>query len=114
MSIEFRKSITEVLDIINHMDKIYVDKIPKKFKEFLNENSLSTYNPKLDHSKSLEELNLSKDAKKILGVIYWKFWCDESQKIKFMKKLKQNEIEFEKKARQKYNPDNIFKKKKVV
>ena len=40
-SLEFREGITETLDILNHMDKSYTDKIPKKFKDFLEKNKIS-------------------------------------------------------------------------
>ena len=35
---EFSEGITEVLDILNHMEKSYIDKLPKKFKDFLDKN----------------------------------------------------------------------------
>ena len=33
-SLEFSEGVTETLDILNHMDKSYTDKIAKKFKDF--------------------------------------------------------------------------------
>ena len=33
-SLEFSEGVTETLDILNHMDKSYTDKIPKNLKIF--------------------------------------------------------------------------------
>ena len=35
VSVEYSEAIAEVLDILNHMKKVDVDKIPTKFKQFL-------------------------------------------------------------------------------
>ena len=35
VSVEFSDGISETLDILNHMEKTYIDKIPRKFLEFL-------------------------------------------------------------------------------
>ena len=110
MTLEFRKGIGEVLDILEHLEEEYRNKVPQKFKEFLEDNKLETYYSKLDHSKKIEEMSLSRAAKKILGVIYWKYWCDKAQKAKFIKKVKLNEIIYYENMKKIYNPDEIFKK----
>ena len=43
--------------------------------------------------------------------MYYKYWCDDNQRIDFMNKIKANEIEYQKELREKYNPDDVFKKK---
>lgn len=110
VAIQFSEGITEVLDILKHMEKTYTDRIPQKFKDFLEENKSTTYEPHLDHSKRLNEMELKEDTKNILGVIYSNYWCDENQKKEFMLKIKNNEIAYQKELKEKYNPDDIFKK----
>ena len=97
MTWHFRQSITEVLDILEHIEKRYTDKIPEKLKEFLQDNKLNEYKPQIDHSKKLSEMELNNDTKHILGIIYFKYWCDKSQRTEFMTKIKLNEITFSKK-----------------
>lgn len=94
MTIQLRQSITEVLDILQHIEKSSSDKIPEKLMKFFMKNRLNTYNPKLDYSKKLSEMELSLNTKNILGIIYYKYWCDNSQKTKFIEKIKTNEIEY--------------------
>lgn len=99
MTVEFRKAITEVLDILSHMDRNYIDRIPSQFMNFLKRNRLYTYNPNFDHSKELKTMELNEDTKNILAIIYFKYLCDKNQRIEFMEKIKANEIEYQKKVK---------------
>ncbi len=110
-SLEFSEGITETLDILKHMDKSYTDKIPKKFKDFLEKNKSDSYIPHLDHSKKIKEMNLKEKTKDILATIYMNYWCDAEQKENYIKTLKQNEEKYQEELKEKYNPDNIFKNK---
>ena len=110
-SIEFSEGVTETLDILKHMDKSYTDKIPKKFKDFLEKSKSDSYIPHLDHSKKIKEMNLKEKTKDILATIYMNYWCDAEQKENYMKTLKQNEEKYQEELKEKYNPDNIFKNK---
>lgn len=110
-SLEFSEGITETLDILKHMDKSYTDKIPKKFKDFLEKNKSDSYIPHLDYSKKIKEMNLKEKTKDILATIYMNYWCDAEQKENYIKTLKQNEEKYQEELKEKYNPDNIFKNK---
>lgn len=103
------ESISEILDILKHMEKIYTDKIPEKFKEFLEENKSKNYIPELDHSKKINEMNLKEETKDILAIIYMNYWCTPEEKVEYVKLLSENERKNESEIREKYNPDNIFK-----
>lgn len=111
VSVAYTEAATEVLDILEHMEECYISKVPKKFMEFLEKNKDKDYNPNFDHSKKLNELNLKEKTKDILAIIYMNYWCDESKKIEYKKLLNKNEKIYQEKIREKYNPDNIFKKK---
>ena len=110
-NIEYRKSISEVLDRLEHTNKEDVEKISPKFIEFLNKNKCDNYKPTLDHSKRIKEMNLRETTIGILSIINSKFWCTPEQKELFDDKLKQNEEIYQEKLREKYNPDNLFKNK---
>lgn len=108
VSTEFSEGISEVLDIFNHMDKTYTDRIPKKFKEFLEKNKSHSYVPNLDHSKKINEMNLKGKTKNILAAIYMNYWCSDEKKSNYAKVLKNNEEKYQEQLRKKYNPDNLF------
>ena len=55
-NIEYRKSISEVLEILNYTKKEDVEKISPSFMDFLKNNALDDYKPHLDHSKRIKEM----------------------------------------------------------
>lgn len=112
VDVTYQEGITEVLDILAHMDKSYTEKIPKKFRDFLDKNQSKTYKPQLDHTKKLQDMNLKEKTKDILAIIYQNYWCNETEKKAFQKKLKENQIKHDEEMREKYNPDNLFKESK--
>lgn len=111
ISAEYSEAITEVVDILNHMKKEDTDKIPEKFKKFLWQNQSTSYQPQLDHTKPLKDMNLKEKTKNILAVIYSHYWCNDEKKIEFKKLLQENERKYQEEIRRKYDPDNLFKKK---
>ena len=113
VSVEFSEGISETLDILNHMSPSDVNKISKKFMDFLERNKSKDYVPKLDHSKKLYEMNLKEKTKAILATIYLNYWCNDEQKEKYKKILKENEEKYQKELREKYSTDNIFKRNNI-
>ena len=109
VSVEFSEGITESLDILEHMDRAYIDKIPRKFMEFLENNKSTSYISNLDHSKKLNEMSLKEKTKDLLAILYLKYWCTEQEKSDFSNLLRENEIKYQDELKEKYNVDKIFK-----
>ena len=107
----YAEAISETLDILEHTKKEDVDKISPKFMEYLRNNASPNYISNLDHSQKISDMDLKQKTKVILAIIYRKFWCDEEQKLEFDKKIKNNELIYQKELREKYNLDNLFKNK---
>lgn len=74
VTIEYKKAITEVLDILEHTDDKLVNKIPKSLIEFWKRNKADMYVPNLDHSKNLSEMDLSPKTKAIIAMLYMQYW----------------------------------------
>lgn len=113
MSEEFCIGISETLDILAHMDRSYVDKIPEKFLKFLEENKSRNYISNLDYSKKINEMQLKDKTKDILAIIYMKYWCTQEERSSYMNLLRENERNYQKKIKEKYNPDNMFKNRNI-
>lgn len=111
VSVEYRRSISEVLEILEHTRKEDVKRISPKFLEFLNKNALTEYEPHLDHSKRVKEMGLNDKTVAILSIIASKYWLSGESKENFENKLKENEEKYKKELYEKYNPDNLFKNK---
>lgn len=113
VNIEYRKSINEVLEILQHTRKEDVEKISPKFLAFLNKNALTEYEPHLNHSKRIKEMGLNDRTIAILSIIASKYWLTGKAKENFENRLKENEKKYQEKLLEKYNPDNLFKNKSV-
>lgn len=102
---------SEVYEIILHMDKELVKKIPVQFINFIKQNKKDNYVTSIDYTKSINEQELQRGTRVILSIIYRDYLCDDEKK----KELMQNDnIELKKiedELREKYNADNLFKKK---
>ncbi len=113
VSIELSESISETLDILKHMKKTDIDKIPKDFLEFLENNQSKDYVPNLDHSKKMNEMNLKEKTKVLLASIYLNYWCDNDAKEEYKKILIENDRKHQEELKKINNPDNLFKKKQL-
>lgn len=114
VSVAYSEAAVEVLDILKHTREEDVNKIPRKFIEFLENNKSETYIADLDHTKAIKEMDLKPKTQALLGLIYLKYWADEEGKRAFKKKAKENEIKYQEELREKYNTDNLFKNKKEI
>lgn len=110
VSEEYKIASTEVLSILEYLPQSEVDKIPNKFKEFLKENSISDYNPSFDYSLGLDKIELKHKTKLLLAMIYKNYICSAEEQLEYNKILYKNEENYQKYLREKYNPDDIFKK----
>lgn len=108
------EAFTEINEIFKLMPEELVNKIPNKFREMITEERDMQYLP--DIKEPLEKCKLKSETIIILGLIYRDFLClpDEKKRLqeKDARELKEVEQELENEMREKYNPDDIFKKKK--
>ena len=97
------------------MEQKYVDMIPKKLLELFNEEKDKNYQPNINHNISLAEQNLQKKTLALLAMLNLNYWCvDENEKKELLKMYSENDKKLETEMRERYNPDNLFKKKEKV
>lgn len=107
-------AMAEVIYYLKGIKQEDIDKIPRKFIQYLNENASKEYKCDFDYNKPLKELNLLDETRGIIGMICYNYWCvTEKQKEQYLKRLSQNEQQYQKILDEKYNPDNIFENKKL-
>ena len=109
LSKRYADASCEVLNILNHMSDNDLAKVSDKFIDFLKKNASRDYEPNLDYSKSLKDMNLKEETRALLSIMYKKYWCLEEEKINLQKRAYLNEQIYQKELREKYNPDDIFK-----
>lgn len=105
------KEYNEVVEILNHISKDDLNKIPIDMYNMFKANRDIDYRFIYDTNKTLEEQNVSKEAKTIIAILYRDYWATEKQREKILEKERQDRKEMEQENRAKYNPDNIFRNK---
>lgn len=107
---DYAIAATEVLELLKNFNKEDVEKIPNEFIDILESKKMNGYKVEFDYSKPLEELELRKSTKVMLGMIYREYWCNDEERKEYDQLLRKNTYENHKILREKYNPDEIFKK----
>lgn len=111
---EFAEASAEINEILGYLPTEYVEKIPAKLREFFNKVKKADYVSKIDPYKQLDEQELKPKTKTLLTVIYRNYWCNEEERAELDKILIENDKKYEEELRERYNPDNIFKKKEII
>ena len=111
MTLEYKRSLTELNSILNYMNVEHIKKIPAKFIDFINKNMDKDYIPNIDKNVPINQQELKKDTKVLLSLIYRNYWCDNETKENLLHQDIIDKKNFEQEMLEKYNPDNIFNNK---
>lgn len=103
---------TEVIEILKYMPKEDTNKIPKEIIKYYTDNMDASYNFKIDTEKAFKEQKLLEKTKIVLAILFRDYWATEEQREKIKQKEAYDMYVVELNKKQKYNSDNIFKKKK--
>ena len=115
--IDNKKVYSELYEIFNILGKDYTDKIPKKLYRLIDKVRDKDYTPNLlkqDGSFMLDESKIDRKTIALFGIINIKYFVtDEEEKRRLMSIYNENEINYQKELKLKYNADNIFNKKNI-
>ena len=112
MNIGLAKAFAEIDEILLLMESKYVEKIPQKLRDLFHNEKMAGYEPVIDKYTPLDEQNLQRKTFVILAILNLNYWCeDEEEKQKLISAYAENDRIMEEELREKYNPDNLFKKK---
>lgn len=106
----YEKAYKEVIEIFKYMPIESVNKIPKEMLDMFNEKMDVEHDFKVDVNKSFEEQQLLIETKAILANIFRDYWATPEQREKIIAKEKYDIQKLEEAKREKYNPDELFKK----
>ena len=111
MDIRTRQIYSEVYQVISVMGSDFIDKLPKSLWTMINNQRDVNYNPRITEEDIIEGKNISKDALAVISLIQYNYWCEsEEEKHELEQIIHENEEKYEKELREKYDPNNIFKK----
>ena len=80
LELRYRNAFKEVDEILRYTDIDLVNKIPKKFIDFLRANMNNDYEFNVQEGLRLNKQKLSEEANNILALIYRDYWSTEEEK----------------------------------
>lgn len=104
----------EVYDIVKHSDISIQEKISSKFMSIIENNMDKSYNVMIDYTKELEEPNILRETKVILGIIYRDYLCSPEEKQELIKNENELLRRIEEEREAKYSVDNLFRNTKYA
>ena len=113
MKNDLYKAYAEVDEILSFMEDVYIDKIPKKLRELFKNERLEDYKPNVDPKIPLDEQKLQKKTFSILAMLNLNYWCEDEKKKQDLIAIYAENDRKKEELREKYNPDNLFKKKET-
>ena len=109
----YTKAYSEVVEILKYLPEESVNKIPKEMLEMFKTKMDKNYTFEIDVNKSFDEQNLLEETKAIFANIFRDYWATPYKKDKIVAKENYNRQKLEAEKRERYNPDDLFKKKEV-
>lgn len=100
----------EVIEILKYTKREDVDKIPLIRILSMKYNMNKNHDFKVDVSKPLEEQVVLPETKAILVNLYKKYWATDYEKARIAAKEKYDKDLMEQVKKEKYNPNDIFKR----
>lgn len=101
----------EIDEILNLLEDRYREKVPEKVRNFFKEEKMVDYVPTIDIKIPLIQQNLKRETIVLLSILNLIYWCDTlEEKQEILDELSNNEKE-KQDLLEKYNPDNLFKKR---
>lgn len=111
---DIKMAYCEVDIILGQMEEEYVNKVPTELRKLFKEQKRMNYSPKIKSDVPLADQNLMRKTIAILAMLNLNYWCeDEKEKQDLIQMYAENDRKKEEELREKYNPDNLFKKKDI-
>ena len=111
MKTNTKDAYVEVLSIIDLLEENQKNKIPKKIKDFFEDNKNKNYQANIVPDIPLEEQDLLQETIDILAMLKLNYWCTNEEKEELLDLLNENEKKYQEELLGKYNPDNLFKRR---
>ena len=108
ISLEQREAYSEVLEVLRHMDKLYVNMIPKKIIMFFYDNCSLDYEFRM--TKSIGEENLKEKTLDLLSLLNLNYWTKTKNKDEFIMKYSINDKRTQAQLNSQLEQQNIFTK----
>lgn len=115
LSVNTRQAYTEIDNFIELLDEYNRNKVPKKLREYFKKEKDDTYTKTINPNIPIKEQNLKEETLALIAMLNLQYWCEDEEEKRRLKKIySDNEIKHQKKLREMYNPDDVFKNKQQL
>ena len=112
LSLSTRQAYSEVDEFLGLLTEEERTKIPRKLREFFKEEKDSNYIKGIRTDIPVKDQNFKEETLAIIAVLNLQYWCeDENEKKRLKQVYANNQKAYEEMLYEKYNPDNLFKKR---
>ncbi len=112
VSLNTRQAYSEIDEFLGLLSEEQRNEIPKKLREFFKEEKDKEYVKNIDKNIPIKDQNLKEETLAIIALLNLQYWCkDEEEKNRLKAIYAQNEKKYQDILYEKYNPNDIFKKK---
>lgn len=109
ITIDDIRAYAEVDYIINHMNQKYIDKVPKRMKDFFSSLKDPNHVVKINPYVPLQNQGLQRYTLEIIALLHLKYWCeDEERKQELYDIMLKNQRRLEEQMKEKYGVDKLF------
>lgn len=108
ISLEQRQVYSEVLEVLRHMEKFYIEKIPRKIIMFFYDNCSLDYEFRM--TKSIGEENLHPNTLNILAVLNMNYWSKNKSKDELLMNYAMIDQKTQKQLNAQLEKENVFTK----
>lgn len=107
------REYNEVIEVLKHIPKEDYNKIPKNMIDMFKANIEPNYYFEFDTKKTLDEQNVSKDARTIIAILFRDYWATEEQRKRIIEKENYDKQKIEEEKREKYQFSFEDRKQKI-
>ena len=112
VSIKTRQAYSEIDEFLGLLSEEQRNEIPRKLRDFFKEEKDIEYKKNINKDIPIKDQNLKEETLAIIALLNLQYWCkDEEEKKRLQAIYAQNEKEYQDMLYEKYNPNDIFKKK---
>lgn len=112
MNVETKEVYSEVYQVLNLLGIEYINKLPNSLFNMLKEKRDINYTPQYVEDIPLDEQNIKKETLAIIALLHLNYWCESNKEKDELKQiLNSNETRYQQELRDKYDPENVFKKR---
>lgn len=113
MNLETRQAYSEVNRFLELIGEELSNQIPLKLRNFFKREMDKSYIPTIDANIPIKQQNLKRKTVAIIAGLNLQYWCkDEEKKKELLEIYSNNEKRYQEELREKYNPNDVFKKQK--